>query len=179
MMKVTYTGGNGEFTAAEKSRLEAKLVKLGKMIDKKGEQEAHVILTAEKRGKKAEITINYLQHSFAGAGSGPAFLPAVSEALAKLEKQIVKLTAKLRDGKRNGVKPAVLAAAAAVKPAPAVPSGPRLYEAKVSKKPMNIDEAVLVSIRKKVNYVAFRDADSGGISIVIQRPDGNYDVVRA
>jgi putative sigma-54 modulation protein len=178
MMKVAYTGGNGEFSAAEKTRLEAKLAKLGKMIDKKGEKEAHVILTAEKRGKKAEITVNYLHHSFAGAGSGPAFLPAVSAALAKLEKQILKVTAKLRDGKRNGVKPAVVAAAAALKTVPIV-TGPKLYEAKVSKKPMNIEEAVLVAARKKVNYVAFRDADSGGISVVIQRPDGSFDVVRA
>lgn len=178
-MKVTYTGGNGEFPAADKTRLEAKLAKLGKLIDKKGEKEAHVILTAEKRGKKAEITVNYLHHSFAGAGTGPAFLPAVSAALAKLEKQIIKLTAKLRDGKRNGVKPAVVAAADAVKSAPVVSSRPKLYEAKVSKKPMNIDEAVLVAGRKKVNYVAFRDADSGGISVVIQRLDGGFDVVRA
>lgn len=44
---------------------------------------------------------------------------------------------------------------------------------------MNIDEAVLVALRKKVNYVAFRDADSDGISVVIQRADGNFDVVRA
>jgi len=178
MMKVTYTGGNGDFSAADKTRLEAKLAKLGKLIDKKGEKEAHVILTAEKRGKKAEITVNYLHHNFAGAGSGPAYLPAVAAALVKLEKQILKVSAKLRDGKRNGVKPAVVAAAAAAKPAPAA-AGPRLFEAKVSKKPMNVDEAVLVSLRKKVNYVAFRDADSGGISIVIQRADGNYDVVRA
>ena len=85
-MKVTYTGGNGEFSAAEKTRLEAKLAKLGKMIDKKGEKEGHVILTAEKRGKKAEITVNYLHHSFVGSGSGPAYLPAVTAAVAKLEK---------------------------------------------------------------------------------------------
>lgn len=177
-MKVTYTGGNGEFSAADKTRLEAKLAKLGKMIDKKGEKDAHVILTAEKRGKKAEITVNCLQHSFVAAGTGPVFLPAVAAALVKLEKQIGKVAAKLRDGKRNGVKPAVLAAAAAVKPVP-VSNGPRLYQAKVSKKPMQIDEAVLVALRKKVNYVAFRDADSSGISIVIQRADGHFDVVRA
>ena len=68
--------------------------------------------------------------------------------------------------------------AAAVKAAP-VATGPKLFEAKVSKKPMTVDEAVLVSQRKKVNYVAFRDADTDGISIVIQRPDGSFDVVRA
>lgn len=176
-MKVTYTGGNGEFSAADQTRLEAKLAKLGKMIDKKGEKDGHVIFMSERRGKKAEITLNHMQHSFVAAGAGPAFLPAVAAAVAKLEKQIGKVAAKRRDGKRNGLKPAVVAAAAAVRPTP-VPSGPRLYEAKVSKKPMNVDEAVLVSIRKKVTYVAFRDADTGGISIVIQRGDGNFDVVR-
>lgn len=178
-MKVTYTGSNGEFTVADRTRLEEKLAKLGKKIDKKEEKEAHVILTAEKRGKKAEITVHYLQHSFAGSGSGPAYLPAVTEALAKLEKQILKVTTKMRDGKRNGVKPAVVAAAAAVRPTAAPNGRPRLYEAKVSKKPMNVEEAALVAVRKQVNYVAFRDADSGGISIVILRPDGNFDVVRA
>lgn len=177
-MNVKYTGGNGEFTAAEKTRLEAKLAKLGKLIDKKGEKDSHVILTAEKRGKKAEITVNYLHQNFVAAGSGPAYLPAVAAALGKLEKQIAKVTAKARDGNRNGVKPTAAAAAAAVKPAPAAARS-RLYEAKVSKKPMNVEEAVLVSLRKKSNYVAFRDADSGGISIVIQRADGHFDVVRA
>lgn len=178
-MKVTYTGGNGEFSAADQTRLETKLAKLGKMIDKKGEKDGHVIFSAEKRGKKAEITLNHMQHSFVAAGSGPAFMPAVAAALLKLEKQIGKVAAKRRDGHRNGMKPLIeAAAAAAVRPTP-VPSGPRMYEAKVSKKPMNVDEAVLVSLRKKVNYVAFRDADSGGISIVIQRADGNFDVVRA
>lgn len=177
-MKVTYSGGNGELSAADKTRLETKLAKLGKMIDKKGEKNANVILTSEKRGKKAEITVNYLNHSFVGSGSGPAYLPAVSEALAKLEKQILKISAKLRDGVRNGVKPSVVAAAAAVKTVP-FSTGPKLYEAKVSKKPMNVEEAVLVAGRKKVNYVAFRDADTHGISVVIQRPDGSFDVVRA
>jgi putative sigma-54 modulation protein len=178
MMTITYTGGNGEFPAEDKTRLEAKLAKLGKKIDKKGEKDAHVILTAEKRRKRAEITVNYLHHSFAGAGTGKAFLPAVSEALDKLEKQIGKLTTKLRDGKRNGVKPAVVAAADAVRPAQVPSSRPKLFEAKVSKKPMNIEEAVLVADRKQVNYVAFRDADSGGISVVIRRPDRDFDVVR-
>lgn len=177
-MKVNYTGGNGDFGPAEKERLDAKLTKLGKKIDKKGEKEAHVVLGDEKRGKKAEITLNYLHHNLVASGSGPAYRPAVAMALEKLDKQVLKLLAKLRDSKRNGVKPAVIAADAAAKPAP-VPSGPRLYQAKVSKKPMHVDEAVLVSLRKQVNYVAFRDADSGGISIVVQRPDGHFDVVRA
>ena len=44
---------------------------------------------------------------------------------------------------------------------------------------MNVDEAVLVAIRKSVNYVAFRDADTSGISVVILRADGHFDVVRA
>ena len=177
-MKVNYTGGNGEFSAADRERANVKLGKLGRLIDRKSEQEAHVVLTGEKLAKKAEITLNYLQHSLVASGTGPAYLPALTAALAKLDKQVVKLRAKVMYAKRNGVKPSIAAANEAVQ-TPPVSSGPRLYPAKVSKKPMSVDEAVLVAIRKHVNYVAFRDAETGGISVVVQRPDGNFDFVRA
>jgi ribosomal subunit interface protein len=176
-MKVIYTGGNGELTIAEKGRVENRLKKLGKMVDRRGESEAHVILSEEKRLKKAEVTIHCLQHSFAAANKANAYLPAMTAAMDKLEKQILKTIAKFRDGRRNGGKVAEQIAAEVLRPAPA-PSGPRLFDAKVSKKPMLVEEAVLVALRKSTNYVAFRDAESGGISIVVQRPDGHFDVVR-
>jgi ribosomal subunit interface protein len=177
-MIVNYTGGNGEFSNAEKTRLESRLKRLGKMVDRKGENEAHVILSEEKRTKKAEVTVNCLQNSFAAAGTGKAFLPAMTAALDKLEKQIERTIAKKRDGKRSVGKVAERVAAEVLRPEP-VAAGPRVFPAKVSKKPMLVEEAVLVALRKKVNYVAFRDAESDGISIVIERPDGHFDVVRA
>jgi ribosomal subunit interface protein len=178
MMKANYTGGNGEFSNAQQAKMERRFEKIGRLIDKKAEQEAHVVLKEDKRGKKAEVTVNYLHNTFVANGSGPAYFPALTEALDKLERQIVKAQAKLRDTKRAVPKPTAVVAAAVTRPPAPRQTGPRMYEAKVSNKPMNIDEAVLVALRKKVNYVAFRDAETEGISIVIQRADGNFDVVR-
>ncbi|MBM3786290.1 MAG: ribosome-associated translation inhibitor RaiA [Acidobacteria bacterium] len=177
-MNVNYTGGHGEFSAAQKARLESRLTRLGKLIDREGDKDAHVVLTDEKRAKRAEVTVNYLHTSFVAEGKGPAYLPAVTVALDKLEKQISKVRAKIRDSKRGALKPSVEAASEAAKPAPRE-TGPQLLPAKVSKKPMNVDEAVLVCIRKKVNFVAFRDAETEGISVVVRRDDGNFDLVRA
>ena len=176
-MNINYTGGNGEFTDKQKARLESRLAKLSKMVDNGGSKDAHVVLTGEKRGKRAEVTVNYLHTSFVAEAKGPAYLPAVMAALDKLEKQISKVRKKIRDGKRDSFKPSVEAAAEAAKPAPRE-KGPRVFPAKVSKKPMNVDEAVLVSIRNNVAFVAFRDAETEGISVVVRRADGDFDLIR-
>jgi hypothetical protein len=44
---------------------------------------------------------------------------------------------------------------------------------------MTVDEAVSVAIRKNVTYVAFRDAETNGISVVIRRDDGDFDFFQA
>lgn len=179
-MNVHYTGGQGELTDAQFTKLEKRFVKLGKMIDGKGSKEAHVILTPEKRQKKAEITVNFRDHSLVAIAKGPAFLPALTEALDKLDKQVIKLREKKMAKVRNGVKPAsVPVKSAADVPVDEAPRPPRILPAKVSKKPMSVDEAVLVCIRKAVPYVAFRDADTEGISVVIRRGDGNFDFFQA
>jgi hypothetical protein len=107
----------------------------------------------------------------------------LTEALDKLEKQVIKLREKKRDTVRVGVKlvetVAKEAAKEAAKKAPAKVASPKVHAAKVSKKPMSVDEAVLVAIRKSVPYVAFRDAETEGISVVIRRADGDFDFFQA
>ena len=184
-MNLHYTGANGELTPAQLTKLEKRFVKLGKMIDGKGEKEAHVILKTDKRlVKQAEITVNFQSHSLVSVAKGPAYLPALSEALDKLEKQVIKLREKRRDKVRVGVKLIETVAKEAAKETaktapPKAPAAPKLKPAKVSKKPMTVDEAVSVAIRKNVAYVAFRDAETNGISAVIRREDGDFDFFQA
>ena len=60
-MKVTYTGQQEQFTPAQKKKLDARLAKLGKLLDLKGgEREAHIILTSERHLRRAEITVRVL-----------------------------------------------------------------------------------------------------------------------
>ena len=44
-MKISYTGRHEAFPPKQRAKLEAKLQKLSKLVERKGEKEAHVILT--------------------------------------------------------------------------------------------------------------------------------------
>lgn len=46
-MKVTYTG-HEDFSSKQRDKLEGKLRKLSKMLDRKGEKDAHVIFSQER-----------------------------------------------------------------------------------------------------------------------------------
>src|ERR1700694_537372 len=100
-MKVNYTGRHDAFPPKQRARVESKLQKLSKLVERKGEREAHVILTQERFLHNVEITFNAWEHSFVGIGSGREVEVAANTALDKLEKQIVKLRTKWRDTSRH------------------------------------------------------------------------------
>src|SRR5437016_14573738 len=90
-MKITYTGRHEVFPPKQKAKLEAKLQKLSKMLERKGEKEAHVILSQERFLHKIEITINAWDHSLVGVGSNRDLITAACEALDKSERQLRKV----------------------------------------------------------------------------------------
>src|SRR5258708_25031761 len=100
-MKVTYTGKHSILPAADCRKLEAKLAKISKMIEKNGEREAHVFLAQERFLHKAEITLNAWDHTLIGVGSDSDAFNAVKIAIDKLEKQVVNLRARWRTTKRH------------------------------------------------------------------------------
>ena len=99
-MNINYTGRYEALPPKQRAKLEAKLQKLSKMVDRKGEREAHVILAQERFLHNIEITFNAWDHSFVGVGSDRDLVVAANTALEKLEKQILKLRTKWRDTKR-------------------------------------------------------------------------------
>ena len=68
-MKVTYKGKLDVLIPVQRKKLDAKLSKIGKLVDGKEEREAHVILASERKTHRAEITINYYDHPLVGVGS--------------------------------------------------------------------------------------------------------------
>ncbi len=50
-MKISYTGKLEELTKEQKKNLDAHYAKLGKLVDRKGEKEAHVVLTSVRHLK--------------------------------------------------------------------------------------------------------------------------------
>src|SRR5579862_4239243 len=99
-MKITYTGNFDAIPAKQRAKLEVKLQKLSKMIERRGEKEAHIVLTKERFLHKVEITVNAMGHALVGIGTDADLAAAAFMAFEKLEKQVLKLGARWRDTKR-------------------------------------------------------------------------------
>ena len=67
-MKVTYPG-SAQLSQAQQKKVDSKLVKLGKLLDRHGERDAHLILATERHLQRAEITVRYYDHPLVGLHS--------------------------------------------------------------------------------------------------------------
>lgn len=180
-MKITYTGRQVELAPAQLKKLEARFVKIGKLLDGKRECEAHVILSLERHLHHAEVTVNYFNHQLVGLGSNSDLFNAIHSAAEKLEKQCVKAVTKWRDSKRTPHKstPEVEAEPAAPKGAENEAEG-RVYRVNhhEKRKPMTLDEAIL-EMGGGLDYLAYRDSQTDRISVLVRRRDGHFDLVEA
>jgi putative sigma-54 modulation protein len=197
-MKINYTGRHDAFPPKQKARLEAKLQKIAKLVERKGEREAHVILTQERFLHKIEITFNAWEHSFVGVGSDRDLEVAANTALDKLEKQIVKLRTKWRDtSRRHSDKEATVSRSIteALEPKVRTParkaSQPQANSAKAgrkkvfrvnhgdgSSKPMTLEEAML-EMEASQDYMVYRDAQTDRVTVLMRRPDGHFDLIES
>ena len=191
-MKISYTGRHEGFPSKARTKFEAKLQKLSKMIDRRGEKEAHVILSQERFLQKVEITVNAWDHAMVGVGSDTDLVVAAGDALEKLEKQVLKLRNKWRDTKRHkdkGEQPAPLAAVSA-KPAKKSKSSAAVRDSEGNRrkvfrvnhnngtKPMTVEEAML-EMEESQDYMVYRDAQTERVQVLMRRPDGNFDLIES
>jgi len=175
-MKITYTGRQVELAPAQLKKLQAQFAKIGKLLDGKRECEAHVILSQERHLQYAEATINYYNHQLVGLGSNSDLFTAIHGAAEKLEKQVLKARTKFRDNKRTPRQKAPEVEAepvAAAEPEPALVHKVNHHQ---KRKPMTLDEAVLEMDQSR-DYLVYRDAQTGGVSVLVRRRDGHFDLV--
>jgi putative sigma-54 modulation protein len=103
---------------------------------------------------------------------------ALSRAMAKIEKQALKLKKKIIDRKQGG-RPT-----AAVAPEPdghleATPRPPRIIPARrYSVKPMTAEEAALRLSTEPDQFLLFRDADTDRLGVIYKRKDGNFGLIQ-
>jgi putative sigma-54 modulation protein len=201
-MKVSYTGIKSGLPAKLQEKLDTKFAKLSKLVDGRGEKQAHVVVTSERYLHKAEITLHLHNHQLVGIGSDSDVFKAISAALGRIEKQAAKEGAKWRGAMRRSdsikvvsakdAQPVVSKAAPPRKIAPgkaaAVSNGQvrRIAmgsEARVfrpvnhqRRKPITLEEALL-EMEDGRDYVAYRDADKQVVCMLIRRRDGHYDLI--
>ena len=175
-MQVSYTGIHQDLPAKMQSKLDAKFAKLSRLLDGNGEHKAHVVVSEQKRSIRAEVTVHYYDHQFVGIGTHTDMLTALSGALEKITTQAVKQRGKWRETHRHKG-PAVPAASAS----PEAPATPRKRIFRVTaarRKPITVDEAILL-IEKDRDYLVYRDAGSERVHVLIRRRDGNFDLIES
>jgi putative sigma-54 modulation protein len=195
-MKISYTGKVEAIPAKQRAKLEAKLQKISKMLERRGEKEAHIVLTHERFLHKVEITMNAMDHALVGIATDADLSVAAHMAFEKLEKQIVKLRARWRDTQRvrdkeadgarasEALRPVVAApkkAAANSSGAKKKPAPKRIFRVNHSdgaSKPMTLEEAIL-EMEASQDYLVYRDAQTDRITVLMRRPDGNFDLIES
>jgi putative sigma-54 modulation protein len=180
-MKVTYKGIPHPLAPKIQQKLDAKFAKLGKLLDGRGEREAHVIVAQERHLHRAEVTVQFYNHQLVGIGSDSDLLAALTAALEKLDTQAVKTRGKWRETHRR--KGAITESAEP--PAAAGASSGRASAKRVfrvngagRRKPMTLDEALLEMDQNR-EYLVYRDAEREGLSVLVRRRDGHFDLIES
>jgi putative sigma-54 modulation protein len=194
-MKISYTGKLEAIPAKQRAKLEAKLQKLSKMLERRGEKDAHIVMTQERFLHKVEITVNAMDRALVGIATDADLSVAAHAAFDKLEKQVLNLRARWRDTKRvrdkeaDGAKAsaslqpvAVASKKASINAAVAAKKSGRKRVFRVNhsdgSKPMTLEEAML-EMEASQDYLVYRDAQTDRLTVLMRRPDGHFDLIES
>ena len=100
-MRLIYSGKTKEFTPEIEEKVTGKLAKLSKLIEQRGEREAHVTHCMERHLHVIELMVNFYDHSLVAEGSDNDLETALCQAVDKLECQTLKLRSRWRDTHRD------------------------------------------------------------------------------
>jgi putative sigma-54 modulation protein len=174
-MTIEFTGRKIVVTPALKTFSEAKLKKLSRVLD--GIIEAHVILAVEKHRQTAEIIVHSSQATLTGSETTDDLYKSITQVLAKLEKQAIKLKARYGRGSKRGKGASIRRAREIAEEQPSAPEPRVIRSRRYAVKPMSVDEALLQAQGSKDAFLVFRDARSQRVSVLYRRPDGNFGLI--
>ncbi|MCU1339389.1 MAG: ribosomal protein / sigma 54 modulation protein [Bryobacterales bacterium] len=180
-MKVTYKGIPHPMLSKIQEKLDGKFGKLAKLLDGRGEREAHVMVCQERHLYCSEVTIQFYDHQLVGKGSDTDLLTALTVAMEKLDTQAVKTRGKWRETHRRKGTGAKLPETA---PEPGASgegdtAAKRVFRVNGlgRRKPMTLDEALLEMDDR--DYLVYRDAQREGLSVLVRRRDGHFDLIES
>jgi putative sigma-54 modulation protein len=160
--------------------VERKLARLERLLNDSA-LSAQVVLTAEKRGRRADIALHARGEKFLHSESvSGAWEASMGQAIAKIAQQAHKVKGKWQERKRRGVKGRAIvgeerAAAAAIgaRSDRVRPRMPRiLRSSRQAIKPMSIADAAREIEANGEGVVVFRDVETAAINVIYRRTNG-------
>ena len=133
--------------------------------------EAHVILSVEKQRHIAEVQLSANHLNVTATEETDDLYSAIDLAMSKIERQVKKHTAKIKDHKGTNHTASSLVAGETER------SGATIHTQRVAVKPMSVDEAVMQLKLQKNDFLLFTNAATDALSVVYRRKDGNYGLI--
>ena len=174
-MKFEYTGRHVDVTPALRRHVEEHFSKIDSIFNDTTAA-AHVILEVEKNRHKGEIVLHWRGETLTAIDVNADMYQALTRAIAKIEKQAVKLKKKLID-RRQGARPLSTLAPDDGRVETPRPSGRIINARRYPVKPMTAEEAALALSDDDSQFLVFRDSDTQRVSVLYKRKDGNYGLI--
>lgn len=183
-MRLELTGRHVDITDGVRRIVDSKLAKLERRLNDTAVS-AQVVLTHEKTGRRADITLHARGERFLhGSGQGANVAAAMTEAVEKLTQQAQKLKGQRQERTRRAGKSRIEEVET---PAPAPVKAPRVTRARRprvlsgSRQQITImsiaDASTLVD--GGMSAIVFRDAETGQIAVVYRAPGGDLALIHA
>jgi len=176
-MKFEYTGRHVEVSPPIRRHVEDHFKKLDHIFNGDSTLNTHIIIYVEKNRQIGEIIVTWREHTLTAKDTNADMYMALTRAMAKIEKQAVKLKKKIIDRKQSG------RSVSRVAPEPdgqleATPRPPRIIPARrYAVKPMTAEEAAMRLSGEAAQFLVFRDADTSRLGVIYKRNDGNYGLI--
>ena len=176
-MTFEYTGRHVLVTPAIRRHVEEHFRKLKHIFNSGVDPRVHVILAVEKNRQIGEVVVHWRDHTLTAADTNADMYMALTRAVAKIEKQALKLKKRIIDRKHGARKTSDVA------PDPdgqleAAPLPARIINARrYIVKPMTAEEAALDLGARADHFVVFRDADTNRLGVLFKRQDGNFGLI--
>jgi putative sigma-54 modulation protein len=174
-MRIDYTGRQVEIGPDLRQYTEERLKKIVRLV---GERfDLHVILTAEKHRRSAELTLKFRKNTLVGVEETSDTRTAINGAVDKLASQAVRLLERRRTQKRRP-KPTSAVLLNILGTGRVDHDEHRIVQSeRVPLKPMTVEEAIDALDRSHSGAVVFRNPDSERVNVIYHRPDGTLGLI--
>jgi putative sigma-54 modulation protein len=176
-MEFEYTGRHIEVTPALRAHVEDHFQKIDHIFNDTTAR-AHVIIEVEKNRQIGEVLVHWREHTLTATDTNADMYLALTRAIAKIEKQAIKLKKKMIDRKQGAKRTSAVAPQPDGQRLDAAPPMPRIVNARrYNVKPMTAEEAAMRLTEESDQFLVFRDADTNRVGVLYKRKDGNFGLI--
>jgi putative sigma-54 modulation protein len=174
-MPIDYTGRQVEISPDLRRYTQQRLRKIVRLLG--GQFDLHVILTAEKHRRIAELTLKFHDHTVVGVEETGDIRTSLNGAIDKLARQAVRLLERRRTNKRRP-KPTSAVLLNVLGTERVDHDEHRIvHSERVPLKPLSVEEAIEALDRSRAGAVVFRNPDSERVNVIYHRPDGHLGLI--